>query len=160
MQSGATVRGTYRLLIVVAEAALMYAAAWWGVVLALMLAGFKTGPASFAQEAWVAVAIVLLTIAVGRWMSRELALHRSRREARAAAIAFGLCTPVSWLLASLLAQLFGGYAGVLTGNRLSVLGAFVGTVTSTALLGFAASALSLRITRRIQKSEQREEVAS
>lgn len=160
MQTDTTIRGAYRLFIVVGEAALIYVAAWWGVVFALMPAVFKTGRAPFAGGALVTVVIVLLTLAECGWMFRKLEPHYSRREARAAAIAFGLCTPLFWLLASALGQLFGGYTGLLLGARFALFGAFVGAVVATLIVGFAASALALLITHRIQKSEQRQEIAS
>ena len=57
-------------------------------------------------------------------------------------------------MAILLGEIFGGYTGVLLGDRFSFLGALVGIIVFTALLSFVFSALVLWFTRRIVKTEQ------
>lgn len=87
------------------------------------------------------------------WMFRKLQAYCTRREARAAAIAFAVLAPVSFGIAFLLSEISGGYAELLLGSPFALVGAFVGIVVIATIVNFVLCLFTLRLTRHIVKLE-------
>ena len=98
--------------------------------------------------------MVFLPIGIAAWwLFRKLLQGRyTRREARAVATAFGVFTPVSLAIATVLSQIPGGYAAFL-GRSFILIGAFAEVVVTTTILDFPVCLLTLSMTRRIVKLE-------
>jgi cbb3-type cytochrome oxidase subunit 3 len=139
-------RGWSRLFGIVGVGALFVNAACAAVVPIIWLEPALTHGKA---EAFGAIAVILLAIAVvAWWMFRKLQQHRRRDEARAVSIMFAMFTPVSFVAGVLLSQIPAGYAGLLLGGRFTLAGMFTGILAVTWLLSFAACAFALWITRR------------
>jgi uncharacterized membrane protein len=114
--------------------------------------------AVFPLVTHVSVGIQATTGAVGvlasicfavRWIFRKLRAYHERREARAAAITFGLFTPVSLGIGLPLGQVVGGYIGLFlrTESRLVAFsGAVMGIIVMIAIMTFVPSLFALWIT--------------
>jgi hypothetical protein len=147
-------RDRFWLFIVVGKAALITILGWFGLVLGVV--GSKIAMTSGEQQILKAT-IVLLVVFVPAgiatwWIFRKLQARYTRREARAAATAFGVFTPVSLSIATVLSQIPGGYSASL-GRAFAVIGAFVGVVVMTTILDFLVCLFTLSMTRRIVKLE-------
>jgi len=144
------------LFIIVGKAALITVLLWFGLVLVGLL-GSKIEMTSGEPQilkATVLFLLVLLPTGIATWWSfRKLQSHYPPREARAAATALAVFTPVSLLIAILLAQIPGGYADLLLGSPFGLVGAFVGVVVVTTILNLLVCLFTLSMTRRIAKLE-------
>jgi hypothetical protein len=80
---------------------------------------------------------------------RRLRSHWAKREAKAAAIAFGIFAPLSFIVATFLSPITGGYTEMLVGRRFfDLVGAFLGVAVITALLSkvnFPANAAAIKL---------------
>ena len=146
-------RNTLRLLLFVAEASLLTITVYFALVLAAAPGLLKSDVPRSAQGVAVVLTVILPIGAAAWWIFRKLCPEYPRREARATAIAFGLFTPISLLIAALFAQIPGGYAGFL-GRPFGLIGAFLGMVVMTTVLSFVPTVLALWITRRIGRLDQ------
>jgi Na+/citrate or Na+/malate symporter len=136
-------RGAYRLFIVVEKAALIVAVGYFALLaLTLYVVGLKGDSMPIKGEILVGLAVFLPIGASVWWIFRKLQTTYPRREARAVSIAFGVFTPISLLVATILGgPILGGYADMLVRSRFSVLvGIFVGTVATTGFLSFLVCA--------------------
>jgi hypothetical protein len=91
------------------------------------------------------------------WIFRRLRAYYERREARAAAITFGLFTPVPLGIGLLLGPIVGGYTGIFLGTESRLVafsGALMGIVLMIAMMTFVPSLLVLWITRHIGGAHQ------
>lgn len=139
----------FTLFIVVGKATLMTVTGYC----ALILTGFRLA-ATPMQQGILGVAGALFPAGLAAWwMFRNLQRHYTRRQWRAAAIAFGVVTPLSLAVAVVFAQIPGAYAEVVLGRRFILPAIFVSVAVVTTLLSFAASAFVLRFTRHIEKAE-------
>jgi hypothetical protein len=142
------------LLIVIGKAALIATVGEFALVLSVL--GFKIAVTPGEQQilkATVMFLLVFLPIGIAAWwIFQKLQARYTRREARAVATAFGVFTPVSLAVATVLSQLPGGYAASL-GRSFSVVGVFVGVVVMTTLLSFLVCLFTLRMTRLIVRLE-------
>ncbi len=145
-----------RFFIVVAEAALILTTLWFALVLISMAVGIDPDRAPPIRTDILGGVTFLLTIgATTWWFFRRLRSHWAKREAKAAAIAFGIFAPLSFIVATFLSPITGGYTEGLVGRRFfGLVGAFLGVAVITALLSFIACSLVLWITRRIVSLEQ------
>jgi hypothetical protein len=149
-------RETRHLATTVAGSATLLTLLWWGLAVGIGLPAFGTSQPPALPSAWqlASLAIVILgPVALSTWwMLRRLRTRCPAREARVAAATFALSAPVSMAIAIVLAELTGSYADAWLGGPFGLVGAFAGTVTTTAFLSFLACALALRITRRAEGS--------
>ena len=91
------------------------------------------------------------------WIFRKLGAYYERREARAAAITFGLFTPVLLCIGLLLGPIVGGYTGIFLGTESGLVafsGTVMGIVVMIAMMTFVPSVLVLWITRHIGGAHQ------
>jgi hypothetical protein len=142
-------RSLHRFFIVVAEAALIVTSGWFALVGTVILVRLKPEQAGVAGEVFVAIAFLFPIGAAGWWMFRKLQSLYPRSEARAAAITFVAFTPVTLFISIMLGQIFGGYTGLLLGDRFSFFGAFAGIIVLITLLSFFACSFSMWVMRRI-----------
>jgi len=76
-------------------------------------------------------------------------------DARIAAVAFGLLTPLSTIAAVFLAQIPGSYADLLFGHRaFGLLGAFVGMVLMIGVFGFIICVVVLFTMHKIRDASR------
>jgi hypothetical protein len=108
------------------------------------------------QVAAVFAAILVPICAVMWWMFRKLRQHYPRREALAAAIAFGVFAPISLLVATPFATIPGGYAASFLGPAFGLIGAFAGLVAMIAALVFMPPVLALWIARHVKTTRATE----
>jgi hypothetical protein len=97
-----------------------------------------------------AVGVLVPICLAAWWIFRRLRAHYARREARAAAITFGLFTPVPLGISLLLGPIVGGYTGIFLGTQSRLVafsGAVMGIVVMIALMTFVPSLLALWIMR-------------
>jgi hypothetical protein len=136
-----------RLSLTTGQSALLVSIGGYAVPFIAVSAGFK-GPDNKIMGALMAtVWLVAFGLAIW-WMFHKLRVLYTRREARAIATAFGVFTPVSFVLALVLSEISGGYGERLIGHAWGGLaGAFVGTVAITALLDFIVCWIVLTVTR-------------
>jgi hypothetical protein len=140
-----------RLFLVMGKAALTVTATYFALILIAVrpiIPHVSVGVQATAGAVAVLAPICLATW----WIFRRLQAHYSRREARAAAIIFGLFTPVPLGIGLLLGPIVGGYTGILlrTESRLVAFsGAVMGIVVMITLMTFVPSLLALRIIRRL-----------
>lgn len=124
-------------------------------LLLLGVLGLRVGVTADGQMIRAVMLLILLLLPIGtatRWTSRRLRIRFSRRETRAMSTTFGLVTPVSLLVAIVLAEIPGGYAAFL-GRTFALIGVFCGIVVTTAILNFLACLVTLTMTRRIERLE-------
>ena len=144
-------RPAFRLFLVMGQAALIVTATYFALILV----------AVFPLVTHVSVGIQATTGAVGvlasicfavRWIFRKLRAYHERREARAAAITFGLFTPVLLCIGLLLGPIVGGYTGIFLGTESRLVafsGAMMGIVVIIALMTFVPSLVTVWIARHI-----------
>jgi MFS family permease len=122
--------------------------------LALALAALLQTPSvpRVVQGVGVAVTVLLPICLAAFWIFRKLQAEYTRREARAAAITFGVFTPVPLAISLLLGPIVGGYTGIFLGTEsrwVAFSGAVMGIVVMIALVAFVTSLLAVWITRRV-----------
>ena len=137
-------RDARRLFVIVGQAALIVT----GAYLALVLVTLKFALTPGEEEIEGAMMAIVPVGVAAWWIFRKLQAHHPRREARAAAIVFAVFTPMALLMALLVAQIFGGYSGVLFGNPLAFPGALVGIVILVSIVSFVPVVFTLWIIRR------------
>jgi len=103
-----------RLFIIVAEAALLFTLACWALALITMLSFVHI---SRHGETIAGVALLLPDGWAAWWVFQRFRAMRSRQDAVAAAIAFGVFAPIVLGIAHVLGELVGGYTEVLVGAR-------------------------------------------
>jgi hypothetical protein len=148
---------TFRLFLLVAAGSLIATVLYFG--LALTLAALLQRPSTprIVQGIAVAVTVLVPICLAAWWIFRRLRAHYTRREARAAAITFGVFTPVPLGISLLLGPIVGGYTGIFLGSKSRLVafsGAVMGIVVMIALMTFVTSLLVLWITRRIGRPHQ------
>jgi hypothetical protein len=151
-----SMRSLFRLFVIVAKAALIVTAGSFALVLTAVSFGLKSMQRPAAGEILVAAASAFIPAGVAIWwMFPKLRTVYPRREARAVSTAFALFTPISLVVALVLAQIPGGYAQSLIGPQFfGLVGALLGTVVMTGFLSFLVCALVLRVTQLIIRVEQ------
>ena len=123
-------RPALRLFLVMGQAAAMVTATYFALILiAVWPIAAHASPG--IQTTAGAVGVFAPICFAGWWIFRRLQAFYARREARAAAITFGLFTPVPLGIGLLLGPIVGGYTGIFlgTGSRLVAFsGALMGIV--------------------------------
>jgi hypothetical protein len=136
-----------QLSLTTGQSALLVSTGGYVVPFVVVFIGFKDRDNKLVEVLSATVWLVAFGLAIW-WMFHRLRVFYTRREARAIATAFGVFTPVSFVLALALSEISGGYGEWLVGHPWGGLaGAFVGTVALTALLNFIACWIVLRVTR-------------
>jgi hypothetical protein len=141
-------RPALRLFLVMGQAALIVTATYFALIL---IAVWPLVPhASVGVQAAAGAVGVLGPICFAAWwIFRRLRVYYERREARTAAITFGLFTPVSLGIGLPLGQVVGGYIGLFlrTESRLVAFsGAVMGIIVMIAIMTFVPSLFALWIT--------------
>jgi len=138
------------------EAALIFTATYFALILIAVRSIIPH--VSDGVRATAGIVGVLVSICLAAWWTfRRLRAHYALREARAAATAFGLFTPVLLAIGLLLGPIVGGYVGIFFGSQSRVVafsGAVMGLVVMIALMTFVPGLIALRITRRIGRPHQ------
>jgi hypothetical protein len=138
-----------RLTVFVGEALLLFILGYF--VLELLLASLLKTPAGLS-------AVILVPISAATWwLFRKLRQIYSCREASAAAITFGVFSPISLLVATPLATLPGSLVAGLLGAPFGVVGAFLGLAVLTGVLILVPMALALWIARHVRTTGTREQ---
>jgi hypothetical protein len=142
-------RITVRLFLIVGAASLITTTAYFGLVLALLPLLQRPILPRLVQVPVLAVVVLTPVVGAAWWMFKKLREYYPVRRARAAAIVFGLFTPVSLGVAFPLSTLAGAYSeGLGRYPFFGLLGAFVGVVIMTALISFIPCAFTIWISRR------------
>ena len=148
---------TLRLFLVIAVGSLIATVLYFGLALALAALLQRPSVPRIVQGIGVAATVLLPTCLAASWIFRKLRAHYTRREARAAAMTFGVLTPVPLGISLLLGPIVGGYAGIFLGTQSRLVafsGAVMGIVLMIASMTFVTSLLALWITRRIGRPHQ------
>jgi hypothetical protein len=140
-------RNKFKLFIAVGQAALLADVGYC----ALVFVAFKLAVTPIEQGVLGVVCALLPAGLAAWWIYRKLQKHYTQRESRAAGVAFGVVTPLSFAVAILLAQISGGYAEIVLGGRFILPAVFATVAVVTTLLNFAASAFVLRFTRHLER---------
>jgi hypothetical protein len=141
-------RTTLRLFVIVGVASLITTATYFGVIIALLHLLRRPDLPRLVQVPLLALVVLAPVCFAAWWIFRRLRATYPVRTARAAAIAFGVFTPVSLGLAFPLSTIVGAYSEGLIGYPVfGFLGAFVGVVVIAALLSFVPCAFALWIAR-------------
>lgn len=141
-------RTTLRLFVIVGVASLITTATYFGVVLALLPILRRPDLPRLVQVPLLAVVVLTPICLAAWWIFRRLRANYPVRTARAAAIAFGVFTPVSLGVAFPLSTIVGAYSeGLARYPVFGFLGAFVGVAIIAALLSFVPCAFALWIAR-------------
>ena len=143
-----TMRGRFHLLVIVAEAALLFTVAYFVIILIVVkpIVGLRVPLAVRAIA--TGLGVILPSVTAAWWMFRKLLANYSRSEALGAAIAFGVFAPVPLAIGLVLGQIVGGYVGVFLGNRFAFAGAVAGIVLMISLTNFITSTFAVWIVRR------------
>jgi len=157
-------RSTLRLLMAVSQGALILTTTCF----LLTFISFKTllPPSSRLapppREPSPAQALILVLFFVvpaglgGWWVFRKLSRQYPRREARAAALAFGVTSPVPLIAGMVLGEVVGVSAERLLGSPVALPAVFVAIVLIIALMTFIPSAFTLWIMNRTKSIEHQE----
>lgn len=149
---------TFRLFAVVGQAATLFTAANFLLILVLVrvlvppdaLSGPPPRMPSIG-EVFTLVTVLVVPAALGYWwIFRKLHGDYPRRQARSAAMAFALVSPIPLGISLLLGPIVGGYTGIFLGTEsrwVAFSGAVLWIVVLIALMTFLPSLLALRITR-------------
>jgi hypothetical protein len=149
-------RQALRLFLVMGEAAFIFTATYFALILIVVRSTGSLVPAGVQAAASIVGIIVSICLSAW-WTFSKLRAHWARREARAAALAFGLFLPVPLAISLLLGPIIGGYTGIFLGSQSGLVafsGAVMGIAVMIALMTFAASLLTLRTMRRIERPHQ------
>ncbi len=144
-------RNTSRLFLVIAMGSVIATVLYFGFALALAALLQKPTVPRIVQGVGVAVTVLVPICLAASWIFRKLQAEYTRREARAAAITFGVFTPVPLAISLLLGPIVGGYTGIFlrTESRMVAFsGAVLGIVVMIALVTFVTSLLAVWITHR------------
>ena len=140
-------RTTLRLFVIVGVASLITTATYFGVVLALLPILRRPNLPRLVQVPLLAVVVLTPVCFAAWWIFKRLRANYPVRTARAAAIAFGVFTPVSLGVAFPLSTIVAYSEGLAGYPVFGFLGAFVGVVIMAALLSFVPCAFVLWIAR-------------
>jgi hypothetical protein len=144
-----------RLFAIVGTASLITTGTYLGLIVALLPLLEKPNPPRVVQVIVLPVLILAPVSLAAWWIFKKLLSSFPSRVARAVAIAFGVFTPVSLGAAFPLSLIAGAYSEGLLGHPLfGLVGAIVGIVIMTALLGFMPCALTLWVVRRDGGTDQ------
>jgi hypothetical protein len=149
-------RPALRLFLVMGEAALIFTATYFALILIAVRSIIPHVLIGVQATAGIAGVLVPICLAAW-WIFRRLRAHFAPREARAAAIAFGLFTPVPLAIGLLLGPIVGGYTGIFLGTESRLVafsGAMMGLVVMIALMTFVPGLLAIWIMRRIGRPHQ------
>ena len=152
-------RNTSRLFLVIATGSLIATVLYFGLALALAILLQKPSVPRIVQGIGVAVTVLVPICLAALLIFRKLQAEYTRREARAAAITFGVFTPVPLAISLLLGPIVGGYTGIFLGTESRLVafsGAVIGIVVMIALVTFVTGLLAVWITRHIGGAHQRE----
>jgi hypothetical protein len=149
---------TFRLSTVIGQAAFMFTGACFllTVVLFLLLVppSERSGPPPSSPsigEAITLIAFFVVPAALGSWwIFRKLRADYPRRQARSAAIAFAVFSPVPLIIGLAVGPIVGGYTGIFLGTESRLVafsGAVLGIVVIIAAMTFVPSLFALWITR-------------
>ena len=139
------------LFIVVGKAALITTLVGFALVLGVLASKIVI---THGEEEILGGTLMIFPAGIAAWwMFRKLQAHCTRREARAAATAVAVFTPVSLGIAMLLSQISGGTADQVLGSPFGLIGAFAGIVVITTLVNYALSLFTLWVTRHAVKLE-------
>ena len=141
-----------RLIVLVAEALFLFTLGYF--VLDLLL--LKSDASVLKANAALLLAILVPISAVTWWLARKLRQIYSRREAIAAAITFGVFSPISLLVVTPFATISGNYASAFLGPAFGLIGAFFGLVALTGVLILTPMILVLWIARHVNASRTTE----
>jgi hypothetical protein len=150
-------RNTSRLFWVIAIGSLIATLLYLGFALALAALLHKPSVPRIIQGIGVAVTVFAPICLAGFWIFRKLRAKYTRREALAAAIAFGVLTPAPLAIGLLLGPIVGDYTGIFlrTQSRLVAFsGAVIGIVVMIALVTFLTSMLAVRVTHHIGRPHE------
>ena len=150
-------RNTSRLFFVIAMGSVIATVLYFGLALALAALLQKPSVPRIVQGVGVAVTVLAPICLAAFWIFRKLQAEYTRREARAAAITFGVFTPVPLAISLLLGPIVGGYTGIFlrTESRwVAFSGAVMGIVVMIALVTFVTSLLAVWITHRIGRPHE------
>lgn len=149
---------TLRLFAVIGQAASLFTVA--NFLLTLVLVKVLVPPDALSGppprmpsigEAFTLIAILVVPAALGYWwIFRKLHGDYPRRQARSAAMAFAIFSPIPLGISLLLGPIVGGYIGIFLGTEsrwVAFSGAVLWIVVVIALMTFVPSLLALRITR-------------
>src|SRR6266851_1430785 len=102
----------FRLFFIVAMGSLVAAVLYFGLALALAALLQRPSVPRIVQGIGVVVTVIVPIYLAASWVFRKLRAHYTRSEARAAAITFGVFTPVPLGISLLLGPIVGGYTGI------------------------------------------------
>lgn len=146
-------RVVFRLLAITGTASLITTSIYFGLIIALLPLLQRPHPHRVVQVIMLSVVVLAPAIVAAWWISTRLRSNYPPRAARATAIVFGLFTPVSLGVALPLSLLAGAYSEGIGGKpAFGLVGAIVGIVVMTAMLGFVPCAFALWITTRASGS--------
>jgi hypothetical protein len=148
----------FRLFAVIGQAATLFTVANFLLVLVLVKAlvppDALSGPPPRTPsigEAFTLIAVLVGPAALGYWwIFRKLRGDYSQRQARSAAMAFAIVSPIPLGISLLLGPIVGGYTGIFLGTEsrwVAFSGAVLWIVMVIALMTFIPSLLALRLTR-------------
>ena len=149
-------RSTTRLFAVVARGSALATLLYSGIAFLLSALLGRPGVPHAVQGIGLSVTVLVPSSLAALWVFRKLLLEYPRREACAAAITFGIFTPVPLAIGLLLGPIIGGLTGDLlrTESRMVAFsGAIVGIVVIVTLATFVTSWAAARITQRIDGSQ-------
>ena len=149
---------TFRLFAVIGQAASLFTVA--NFLLTLVLVRVLVPPDALSGpppsmpsigEAFTLIAILVVPAALGYWwIFQKLHGDYPRRQARSAAMAFAIFSPIPLGISLLLGPIVGGYTGIFLGTEsrwVAFSGAVLWIVVVITLMTFVPSLLALRITR-------------
>ena len=148
---------TFRLFFIVAVGSLITTILYFGLALCLSTLFQKPNVPPIVQGIGVTATVLAPICSADWWIYLKLRTYYTRREARAAAIAFGVSTPVLLGIALLLGPIVGGYTDIFLGTQSRLVafwGVVLGIAIMIALMTFAIGLIALWITRRIERSER------
>jgi hypothetical protein len=141
-----------RLFFVIGVGSLIATILYFGLALSLAALLQRPSVPQIVQAIGVAVTVLAPICLSAWWIFRKLRRLYTRCEARAAAITFGVSTPVLLGIGLLLGPIVGGYTGIFLGTQSRLVafsGAVLGIVVLIGLMTFVSSLLVMWITRRV-----------
>jgi hypothetical protein len=139
----------FRLFMIVGTASLITTGVYFGLILALLPLLQRPDPPRVMQILVLPIVVLTPVGVAGWWIYRKLRLSYPPRTARATAIVFAACTPVSLGVALPLSLFVGAYSEGFGGHpSFGLIGAIAGMVIMIALLSFVPCAAALWLARR------------
>jgi hypothetical protein len=148
-------RLVFRLLTIIGTASLITTGIYFGLIFLSLPFLQRPNPPRVVQMIVLPVVVLTPVITAAWWIFKKLRSIYPPRVARTIAVVFGLFTPVSLGVAFPLSLLVGAYSEGLGGYpAFGLIGAIVGIVIMTAILGFVPCAFALWITQRDRGGHQ------